>query len=1139
MIQNKHLQEWQNSAVDEDLIIRCVKSLSGTQAYDYLFYSERVDRLNTGRLSSKWLNGYRHIEHGGWWCNGLDPLNNWEPMEWGCFKPDAPKIDHQKQKLRKYDHPPRTEARAFFLPVNFLQSWNIVRNSDDEQSQQAWLQRFCKAVESYTEKSSTQDRTQFSGYSENHSDCEGSGCSDTNQSIQAECTRKLQEACQRGEYREVSRSLQAVWDRSRTNKTQPASVHRGGVEGLVLVEDEGFWDSAVNSSIDCTLTEGAKKAASLLSIGYAAIGLPGVWMGRRKVNGQETLIPELALFTQKPRKFYFCFDNDPKLSTAKTVNAAIACTGELLIKEGCQVKVITWDAPEKGVDDFIVAHGAEVFKNCYDNALSLKQWMWVRRKTLTTIQDPDLIINTPDLSTIALALPEKGIIGIESGKGTGKTKLIAMATSGTESLLSLTHLIFLGRTLSERLGYTYRTDADRAMGAYLDKSGLPTMRLGTCVHSLLAFNPEKFVGCDLVWDEVCQGAMELLAGKLCNEDGKRPALLARFEWLVKVANRIIVADADLDQKTINYIQQLRGEKAYIIRNTYKPKGYKCLLLKGKSDAATVAEIVKLASEGQKLFITTDSKKVSKLVSELVSGGIESSDVIVINSDNSGCVEQRELIGDVNNQIKNYRIVITSPSMATGVSIEVDHFDYVIGIFHGVLSDASIAQALMRVRPNIPRIVWVANQGNQFSRVSNSDNAVAVKMALKTRWDREVALIRSSLNPDIIPFIDAPVAWDDCPHKTLWAHYTAESNFSMWNLYDNVAARLRHEGHEVELAKTEEQTPEWLEQVKELKLDIELRRCKAVANAPVLDQAAIQQIKAKENATPEERLAVEKAAIASFAVTDEVTPELVEEFPDLVRGVSKLEDLQHGLAVERDQRAIEKQAKWGFGLHIPDMPTREQERVIREKLGLMPLIEQLLQGKVFTNEDLEQLGSMVKIHYKQINEVLKLGVSPKSSNWSNIRIFNALVKQLAIPVLSERKGKGKVATTQLDIEQWELVQGILKRREEQRQQQLLEQSHAAVDEVIIRGGDNGAYINKQCPLSPPITEAGVTVEAVQVEVHEAAKLLMDCQDPEMFKVIAGVMQATAKHFASGFKRKVWELLPQWKRSELHQWKGAIA
>lgn len=110
-INEQHWYEWLDSCVDPVIIAANVRSLSGDQGYAYLG-SENMKRLNTGRLASYWLRRYRHIEEGGWWFGGLDPLTL-ESMEWGCFKPDQPYI-HSDGKPQKYEHPYGHPTRIFW-----------------------------------------------------------------------------------------------------------------------------------------------------------------------------------------------------------------------------------------------------------------------------------------------------------------------------------------------------------------------------------------------------------------------------------------------------------------------------------------------------------------------------------------------------------------------------------------------------------------------------------------------------------------------------------------------------------------------------------------------------------------------------------------------------------------------------------------------------------------------------------------------------------------------------------------------------------------------------------------------------------------------------------------------------------------
>ena len=81
--QYHHWEEWLASGVDTEIITLNVKSLEGTTPYEYLIYSSKISRRNDGRLRDRDLKKYRHIEYGGWWCSGIDPIDEYNPMLWG------------------------------------------------------------------------------------------------------------------------------------------------------------------------------------------------------------------------------------------------------------------------------------------------------------------------------------------------------------------------------------------------------------------------------------------------------------------------------------------------------------------------------------------------------------------------------------------------------------------------------------------------------------------------------------------------------------------------------------------------------------------------------------------------------------------------------------------------------------------------------------------------------------------------------------------------------------------------------------------------------------------------------------------------------------------------------------------------
>ena len=237
----QHLEELvQDSGIDLDLVRLNFMSLQGRTSYDYLLISEHLPRTNTGMVRTGWLQRYAHIAEGGWWCSGLDPLNHWQVMEWGCFKPNQPRLN-ENNRLIKYEHPPSTPTRVFCLRVS-LRIWQQV------------AQRYNVAIP---------DNINIA--------CNG--------------------------------------------------------------EAEGFWQWVMEQNIPVMICEGVKKAAALLTQGYAALGIPGITNGYRVIKDEfgkvmtRQLIPDLAAFAIAKRIFYICFDFETQPKTIAAVNNAISQLG--------------------------------------------------------------------------------------------------------------------------------------------------------------------------------------------------------------------------------------------------------------------------------------------------------------------------------------------------------------------------------------------------------------------------------------------------------------------------------------------------------------------------------------------------------------------------------------------------------------------------------------------------------------------------------------------------------------------------------------------------------------------------------------------------------------------------------------------
>lgn len=122
--------------------------------------------------------------------------------------------------------------------------------------------------------------------------------------------------------------------------------------GVLDLADEAFWQVVRRHNLPIVITEGLKKALSLIAHGVPAISLRGVTCWHRK--GTQELYPALSHFATERRKIYIGFDQDEKRRTIRDVKTQAFKLGSSLEQFGCQTHVLKWDQKlGKGIDDAI------------------------------------------------------------------------------------------------------------------------------------------------------------------------------------------------------------------------------------------------------------------------------------------------------------------------------------------------------------------------------------------------------------------------------------------------------------------------------------------------------------------------------------------------------------------------------------------------------------------------------------------------------------------------------------------------------------------------------------------------------------------------------------------------------------------
>ncbi|MBO1069909.1 MAG: DUF3854 domain-containing protein [Dolichospermum sp. DEX189] len=972
----QHLEELvKSSGINLDLILLNFKSLQGTSAYEYLLISDQLPRTNTGMIRNAWLQRYHHVTAGGWWCSGLDPLNNWHNMEWGCFKPNQPR-QNQKGKSIKYEHPPSTPTRIFCLRIP-LQIW------------------------------------------------------------------------------------QEVGQRYNLSLPENITINHDG-------EAEGFWSWVIKNKIAIVICEGVKKAAALLSQGYVAIAIPGINSGYRVIKDEfgkvtrRQLIPDLAAFTNTKRDFYICFDFETQAKKIAAVNNAISQLGYLFQQQNCPVKVVELPGKEKGVDEFIIAKGATAFDKTYRQSVDLDIYI-AQTKPHTELTIPAaLTINRPYLGNITF--PTSGLVGVKSAKGTGKTtaleSIVQQAKNHNQPVLLITHRIILGRFLCDKIGIKWgfehqewSIEADEVPVTYPLAT---TPSLGLCVDSIWKLKPEDWRGAILILDEVEQSLWHLLNSNTCKQ--KRVKILRIFQQLISTilttGGLIIVQDADLSDVSLEYLQTLSGIKLtpWVVVNEWKPaKGWDTTFYDSPNPTPLIHQLELDLIAGRRCYVTTDSRSgryscetIERYLRErLQKLRREFPETLVVSSHTTNTPGHAavDLIAAINQKITDYDTVFVTPSLGTGISIDVQHFDRVYGIFQGVIPDSEARQALARVRDNVPRVIWCAKRGIGLIG-SGSTNYRLLSHWYQENQKENLALLSPLHKIDV----DLPLVYDPI-HLRTWAKLSARVNASIRLYRQSMQDGLIADGHYIQMRSNEVQNnilrdlrlaffatepsdlenrkrliveivkvqKDWAQsrqkakeikrKIKDIKQQNQLAAANSVATAKDIDYVEYEHLLTKHSLSNAERHQVNKYILRQrYGIV--VTPQL------------KLQDekgyygqllIHYYLTHEseyfhvKDQQEWSQQLLWGEGkVFLPDLRTYTLKVEAMRALGIMQFLEI---ERVFTENDADLiwLKNVAIQSSRHIKRALGIDLVRGKESVAGIKILNRLLSLLGLKLQQVNDG----------------------------------------------------------------------------------------------------------------------------------------
>ncbi|MBC7747581.1 MAG: hypothetical protein H7Z76_03205, partial [Methylotenera sp.] len=335
-----------------------------------------------------------------------------------------------------------------------------------------------------------------------------------------------------------------------------------------------------------------------------------------------------------------------------------------------------------------------------------------------------------------------GLTFIKSPKGTGKTNflkhylkdIIYKYGAGSledfenntdhqieESIYSNKKVLLIGHRqalineMCKRLGLISYLDVKNLKE--LAKSSNPNY--GVCLDSLCTAlgNQSKTKWDLIIIDESEQVLSHFLSETLGD---KRSEIFNQLTVLIQNAKSVIALDADLGWITFNTItrmfdpQNINLKSSQIYINKWHENNEPIFLYQTSSQL--IDHLKNSIAEGKRVFVSSNSKTkikaLEKSIEALAVNLAITIPMITITAENSKSTAVQKFINNIKDEIKKYGVVLSSPSLGTGIDITFDNdakeIDCVYGLYENrINTHFEIDQQLRRVRHPKEVHVWLS------------------------------------------------------------------------------------------------------------------------------------------------------------------------------------------------------------------------------------------------------------------------------------------------------------------------------------------------------------------------------------------------------------------------------------------------
>lgn len=301
-----------------------------------------------------------------------------------------------------------------------------------------------------------------------------------------------------------------------------------------------------------------------------------------------------------------------------------------------------------------------------------------------------------------------GCVIIRAPMGSGKTgKLIKPLMKNSRRAAYIAHRVSLLDQAAARLEISHYS--------YVTKMEMyDTTHLACCVNSLT--NPKFYNTEERSWfttiDTLCiDEASQVIRHTATGPVDSPVRVLDSLIDAMASAKRVVLCDADANDSVIRLCEEACPGKPITILEIDGTMEH--ISVKFSDDESVWQKALDLILAGHRVLVANDSAESAKKMAAVALERRPDTKLLLIHKDSKSDPQVEAFLADPSSEALNYDVLIYSPAISSGVSMEIAHYQHHIGIFSGnTIGPSDAVQMLRRDRTAREYLVGIGHTSNR-------------------------------------------------------------------------------------------------------------------------------------------------------------------------------------------------------------------------------------------------------------------------------------------------------------------------------------------------------------------------------------------------------------------------------------------